>query len=157
MAKGSVTGVGIIASLLCAYISGCTPYAEVRLVKRTKAGGEYAVLGARDLAMQKAYSAMAQDCGGPQAYEVVEEGEAVVGQDAVSSGTKKKEKGVFGAFTSEETSTSSRNATEWRVKYQCKGAEPEPAEAPAADAPADEAPAEGGQPQGRIREIRIRF
>lgn len=58
---------------------------------------------------------MKANCGRKKPI-VVEEGEAVVGTD--TRGSKRKDVGIFG----EEVSNSeSRNITEWRIKYKCKG------------------------------------
>jgi hypothetical protein len=118
---------------------GCS---GIRVVKASKSGGEIALIGDREGAMEKAREEMARTCGGPNNYEVIEEGEAVIGEVTSGEAHRNLLGGVSG--TSETT-----QKTEWRVKYACKGAAP--AAPPANDAPATTS----GQPAGEIRTLRI--
>ena len=72
--------------------------ASIRVVSATKQGGEIALVGARESAMEKARAQMARSCGAPNAYEVVEEGEVGFGSDA----------------------SPNQDPKEWHVHYECK-------------------------------------
>lgn len=146
----------LIASFALCTTAACTwkPYGDVRVVRRTKVGGELAILGDREVAMQKASSTMATTCGGPDSYEIVEEGETVVGEESVSESSERREKDFFGPKRRKQESTSSVQKTEWRVKYECKKEEP----AAEKEAPADDAAPEEGKAEGRrVHEVIIRF
>lgn len=150
MKKVMLLGVAVCALGLV----GCS---GIRVVKASKAGGEIALIGDREAAMEKARGEMERVCGGPQAYEVVEEGEAVIGEVSDSRGNAQAGRGIFGnpeVRTSEHTETTQK--TEWRVKYACKGAaQPAPAGNPP---PAGGAPATtGGTPASQIHEIIVRY
>ncbi|WP_437769655.1 hypothetical protein WMF27_07210 [Sorangium sp. So ce281] len=143
----------IAACALCS-TAACSwqPYGEVRVVRRTKVGGELAILGDREVAMQKASQTMATTCGGPESYEIVEEGETVVGEESVSESNERREKDFFGPKKRKQESTHTVQKTEWRVKYECKTDEPAPA--------AETSPAEAteGKTEGRrVHEVIIRF
>jgi len=102
--------------------TGCT-FGNARVVRETKSGGEIALEGMRDEAQKKADAVMASKC--PSGFEVDEQGEAVVGSTTDSQTQAGSRSGfTFGRPTS-NTQSSSRDATEWRIKYHCKGAEPE--------------------------------
>lgn len=149
----------IAACALCS-TAACSwqPYGEVRVVRRTKVGGELAILGDREVAMQKASQTMATTCGGPESYEIVEEGETVVGEDTVSESNERREKDFFGPKKRKQESTHTVQKTEWRVKYECKKDEPAAAAegAPAGDAAPAE-PTEGKTEGRRVHEVIIRF
>ena len=150
-----------ISSLLALAAVACGPQGSYREVKVAQGGGELALEGDRALAHQKAEAYMQTKCAA--GYDILEEGEATVGTDTTTSssggGVRVRSHGVsFGKRPSSESST--RDATEWRVKYQCKGAAATPA-APAAAAPA---PATGasiasptGERVGEIQEVRVRL
>jgi hypothetical protein len=101
----------------------------VREVKRTPSGGEVALLAQNGDAQAQAQSLMASRC--PAGYDILEEGEAVVGQEVQSNTTQRQ--GFFGPTQS--TTAQSQDKREWRIKYQCKGAGGAPV-APAGTAPA---------------------
>lgn len=138
-----------VGSMLLAGCSG------IRVVKASKAGGEIALIGNREDAMEKARLEMANTCGGPQNYEVLEEGETVVGQTTQTSGSQQTEQGHSwsgrpATRTTGSSTQETRDATEWRVKYGCKGAAaPAPVPAPA--------PAPAPAPQSQIHELVIRY
>jgi hypothetical protein len=101
----------VIACLLLATVAGC---GHARLVNRTQYGGVYALEGDRNKAMEDAHRSMAQHCQGP--YSIISEGEAVVGSEtAQASESYVTEEGTV----VNEGGTSTRDATEWRVQYQC--------------------------------------
>ncbi|WP_437487829.1 hypothetical protein WME75_07590 [Sorangium sp. So ce1014] len=153
----------LIASFALCSTAACSwkPYGDVRVVRRAKAGGELAILGDREVAMQKANSTMATTCGGPDRYEIVEEGETVVGEESVSESSERREKDFFGPKKRKQENTSTVQTTEWRVKYECKEGEPAAEKAAPADdaAPSDDAPeASEGKTEGRrVHEVIIRF
>ena len=73
--------------------------AGVRVVQTSKTGGEVALVGSRESAMPKARDDMARACGGVDAYEITEEGEA--------SSFDKPTQPV-------------KDPKEWRVRFHCK-------------------------------------
>lgn len=102
------------AMILMTTLSGCGTY---RYVQRDQAGGVIAVRGLRDVAMEKAHSAMAAHCGGH--YRIVEEGEVVTGSESYgASRTGVTRRGTV--LTVQRTGT--RDTTEWRVRYECSPA-----------------------------------
>jgi hypothetical protein len=75
---------------------------EGRVIARTRAGGIVELTGDRTTAMEQAQKEMEAHCG-PNNFAIVQEGEEVIGTDAVSgAGTVKTE-------------------VAWRVHYQCSG------------------------------------
>jgi len=130
-----------------------TACSGIRVVRASKAGGEIALIGDREGAMDKARDEMARVCGGPNAYEVVEEGEAVVGEVTDTRGSASQGTGVFGQPTTYGSAHSeTTQKTEWRVKYACKGAQPPPSGNPP---PANPPPT--GQPVSQIHTLIVRF
>ena len=112
-------------------LGGC---GVARVVHRSQSGGVIAIEGDRNKAMEQAHQLMAEHCRGP--YQITEEGEHVVGTDrAESTDTYVTEEGEVVETTGEST----REATEWRVRYTCGNA---PAGAPG------EGPDEGAPPEG---------
>jgi hypothetical protein len=98
---------------------------SARYVNRTQYNGVIALEGDRNKAMEQAHQQMAAHCG-PGQYTIIREGETVVGQDQVArSDSYVEEDGE-----SQVASSSTRDATEWRVEYQCAGAPPPPAPGP---------------------------
>jgi hypothetical protein len=133
------TVLGIAMSLSLAACS----FGNYRVVKKVQNGGEVALEGMQEPAREKATAYMAEQC--PSGVEIVEEGEAVVGQNASSEsrpGTT-----LFGTKTT-NTSTSTTDKREWRIKYQCKGSAPATEKA---------SPPAGTKPSGKIHEIVIYF
>lgn len=118
--------------------AGCGDY---RYVYRNANGGTIALKGDRDSAMEKARSAMKSHCRGP--YTITEEGEVIIGQDTVAG----SETGVTRRNTVvTQEGSSTRQATEWRVTYQCGYAAPAPAPAPTGPPPGAYPPS--GPPAG---------
>ncbi len=137
------TGLGLFcAALTAALLAGC---GSARVINRNQYGGVIALQGDRGKAMEQAHGEMQRHCG-PTNYQITQEGEEVIGQDTFHNEDKEYgEDTAYGEGTStsgnssstaggsttrggESTSaqTSTRNAVEWRVHYQCGGA-PAPA------------------------------
>lgn len=140
-----------IASFFVLFVAGgalaaCGP--SIRVVKAAKTGGDIALVGDREGAMELAKAEMARTCGGADRYDILEEGEAVIGEVTNASAHR----GVFGGISGQSEST---QKTEWRVKYGCKGAaQPTPAGTGAPTAPPA---ASGGTPSGQIHQFSVRF
>jgi len=94
-------------------LTGC---GAIRVVQRTPTGGVVALEGDQDKAREKAAEYMASQC--PEGYQVVEEGETVVGQEMREESRREK---VFGVPV-KETRSETTDKREWRMKYQCNGA-----------------------------------
>jgi len=138
--RSSIIATALIAA--AASLSGCS---GIRVVKASKAGGEIALLGNREEAMTKASMEMNRMCG-PAGFEIVEEGEAVIGTQSTSNGQSTAGQTFFGAPTVRTSGTTDTvQKTEWRVKYTCKGVAQ-----PAAPAPAP-------MPGAKIHELVVRF
>jgi hypothetical protein len=143
--KKNVTSILVLAGAAVALVA-CS---GIRVVKASKAGGEIALIGNREEAMELAKTEMGKTCGGPDKYEVIEEGEAVVG--AVTNESGSANRNVFGGVSMHGQSETTQK-TEWRVKYGCKGvAQPAPAGSGAAPPAAG-----GGTPSSQIHELVIR-
>jgi hypothetical protein len=89
-----------------------TACSSIRVVKKMPDGGIVALQGDQGGARQKAEDYMHGQC--PGGYDVVEEGEAVVGQES----TARTSKTIIGPVTS----GTSQDVREWRITYKCKGA-----------------------------------
>jgi hypothetical protein len=90
-----------------------------RLISRDQTGGVIALDGDRGKAMEQASQMMTANCNGP--YNIVSEGEQVIGTDtSQEQQTYVTKDGRM--INSGDKST--RNATEWRVKYACGAAAP---------------------------------
>ncbi len=138
-------GIGLLFGAL---VAAC---GSARVIQRTQYGGTIALQGDRGKAMEQAHKEMGGHCGTGN-YAITQEGEEVIGQDTMhQSDTNYGEDTAYGEGTStsgnnsstaggsstrggESTNaqTSTRNAVEWRVHYQCGGA---PAGAPAGPPP----------------------
>lgn len=117
---------GGLALLAATLLGAC---GTARYVNRTQYGGVIALEGDRNKAMENAHQQMASHCG-PGQYTIIREGETVVGQDQVARSDTYQEKDG----ESQVASSSTRDAVEWRVEYQCAGAPaPAPAPGPAPD------------------------
>jgi hypothetical protein len=86
------------------------------VVNRTPTGGEIAMAGFMRNADDSAVQYMNSQC--PNGYDVVEEGEAVVGQETKAETTSSK---TIDGRPSTETTSSTTDKREWRIRYQCKG------------------------------------
>jgi len=136
MRSGGFSCTLLLAVGLLSLGVGC---GNIRVVRAGKHGGEIALVGDRAKALELARNEMARTCGGPERYEVVEEGEAVVG--TVSSqreeSTTQRGQTFFGrpaVRTSTVGTTDTHQKTEWRLHYECK-ATPAPGAQPAASSP----------------------
>lgn len=98
----------IVAVTALATLSGCS---GIRVVQKTQTGGTVALQGAEGGAREKADEYMRSQC--PAGYEVVEEGEAVVGS-ITSAQTNRT---IIGPVTTARTT----DTREWRITYKCKG------------------------------------
>ena len=105
----------VIIVLVCGGLLLATACGAARVVRQTQTGGELALEGPdRQEAMKKAHQSMQAHCQGP--YSIVEQGEVVVGTDTVHSDESYvDEDGTVVNAGGEST----RQATEWRIKYQC--------------------------------------
>jgi hypothetical protein len=99
---------------------------SARVVKRTQYGGTIALQGDQNKAMEDAHAKMNAHCGS-QGYTITEEGEVVVGSDtAYGEDTEYDEDG-----STTEGGSTTRDATEWRVTYECgQAGGPPPAAGP---------------------------
>lgn len=116
---------------------------SARVIQRTQAGGVIELQGDRNKAMEQANQEMASHCG-PNNWTIIQEGEEVVGMDTytredTNAGSTTSRDGRHtraGSTTTGQQST--RDATAWRIHYQCNGAagpQPMPAAAPGGQPP----------------------
>jgi hypothetical protein len=119
--KRRVIGQAVCALALLA--AGC---GTARYVQRTQVGGTLALEGERQEAMKEAQKLMTEHCRGP--YTIISEGETVIGTEtAHQDETIVTKKGKVVNKGAEVT----RQATEWRVNYQCGDVPPPPPGMPA--------------------------
>jgi hypothetical protein len=123
---------------------GCGTY---RVVKKTQNGGEVALEGVQSQAREKAEQYMASQC--PTGYDIVEEGEAVVGSESTSETTGART--IFGQPAA-RTTTSSNDKREWRIQFKCRDARTDVGGAPASGPMGPQARARDG-----VREVIVRF
>jgi hypothetical protein len=135
----AVGSVGILVTL-----EGCSGYRVVQV--HPGKDGIVALLGDRDAAREKATGYMNEQC--PGGFDIVEEGEAVTGQTTNANSQSQGGQTIFGPAVNTNTQATTRNTTEWRIRYQCKGAAAAPGGGPA--------PAASGA-QSKIHEIILRY
>lgn len=104
----------------CIWVVGCS---GIRVVQRTPVGGEVALVGMPEGAREKADVYMREHC--PMGYDIVEEHEAVVGQDTTTQANSVTGRGrtIFGAPIAQTNTIQSSSTTdrrEWRILYQCR-------------------------------------
>ena len=128
-----------IMLLACGALFLASACGAARVVRQTQTGGEIALEGERQKAMEDAHAQMQAHCQGP--YTIVEQGEVVVGTDTVSADESYVDED---GTVVNEGGESTRQATEWRIKYVCGNAGPPPG--PAAPEPYEPAPAEEPPP-----------
>jgi hypothetical protein len=92
------------------FATGCS---GIRVVHRTSGGGIVALKGPQEGAREKAEAYMNSQCG--RGFEIVEEGEAVVGQETTAT--------TRGTFIGPVTTATSTDTREWRITYKCKDAD----------------------------------
>lgn len=90
---------------------------SARVVQRTQYGGVIALEGDRGKAMEGAHGEMAAHCGAGN-YTITQEGEEVIGTDTAYG----EDTNYDNSGSSTSGGASTRQATEWRVHYQCGGA-----------------------------------
>src|SRR5262245_52877123 len=97
--------VGAAATLLV----GC---GAIRVVRVNKSGGEIALLGSRETAMEKAQVEMSNTCGGPGTYEILEQGEVPVGEVSTTNTSQTERQGrTWSGRPATRTTSSSRTET----------------------------------------------
>ena len=128
---------------------------SAKVIQRNQAGGIIELQGDRTKAMEQANTEMAAHCGGPGSWQIVQEGEEVIGQDTfvredTSEASKTSRSGRSSRTDSTTTGqTSTRNATAWRIHYACNsaaGAPPPPPGAAPMDPGAPPPPPAGAPP-----------
>ena len=112
----------LLTTTLCLLSVGCS---SVRVVRVTQDGGEIALLGSREGAMKKARQEMAMQCGGNDKYQIVEQGEVVVGEVTQSRTRARTRRGRRGTRGYASSRTVTRDRTEWRVIFECETEEPQ--------------------------------
>lgn len=131
-------------AFLCGAVLLASACGSARIVKQTQAGGELALEGDHESAMKQAHKAMRNHCQGP--YTILEQGETVIGTDTVRSDQSYVDEQ---GNVINEGDESTRQATEWRIKYACGNVQPAPVptpEAPGPEADPNAYPPEGAQP-----------
>jgi hypothetical protein len=111
MTRSKHVMLGMVWSSLI--VLGCSNIRAVEV--QPGRGGIVALLGLRDGARTKADVYMKTQC--PAGYDVVEEGEAVVGSASQGSSSAVGGNG----FAVGSSRSVSHDLTEWRVKYRCRG------------------------------------
>lgn len=104
----SVASLVALGSLVFV-VTGCS---SIRVVKKTPDGGVVALQGDPDGAREKAENYMQSQCA--SGYDIVEEGEAVVGSETE---TRRNRGGIFGPTVT----SSSTDRSEWRITFKCRG------------------------------------
>jgi hypothetical protein len=116
----------VLAGSLVAVTVAMGACGAARVIQRNQAGGVIELQGDRGKAMEQAGMEMSAHCG-PNNFTIVQEGEEVVGQDTMvredtATDSKTSRSGRRQSTDSATTTTqSTRNATAWRVHYQCGG------------------------------------
>jgi hypothetical protein len=132
--------LAVVACVSTSILAGCGSY---RVVRKTPNGGEVALeqSGTREQSHEKAVAYIASQC--PNGYDIVEEGEAVIGSDTAAQSVDGRD--MFGRPTNQSASTTTEKR-EWRIKYQCK-------------TPASAAAGADGKPaaRGPVQEVIVTF
>jgi len=125
---------------------------SAKVIQRTQTGGVIELQGDRGKAMEQATQEMAAHCGGPGSWTVTQEGEEVIGQDTYTREDTAQDSKTSrsGRRSSTDTTTtgqtSTRNATAWRIHYQCNSAGGPPPPGGAPPPPGAAPPPPGGAP-----------
>ncbi len=147
----SLPNVGALVALMVCALSAVA-CGGIRVVRVTPSGGVLALQGDQTKARQKAEDYMASRC--TNGYDILEEGEAVVGQTTSGSANTYGSGGRRYGSSFTTMSSSSQDVREWRVTYQCKGAAPEaPPAAATPGAPANPPTTS----KGEIETVVVRF
>lgn len=101
----------LLALLASVALLATTACSSIRPVQVTKVGGVIALEGSRDGAREKAIAYMKDRCA--LGYEIVEEGEAVVGSDTYQV----QRPNLLGPDKALRT----KELREWRIVYRCQG------------------------------------
>ena len=97
-----------------------TACGRIRVVQMGPAGGEIALFWDMGAALEKAQEEMALTCGGPRSYQIVQQGEVVVGEVTTAQQQSPPVRGPFGGrsrITRQQVVT--QPVREWHVYYQC--------------------------------------
>jgi hypothetical protein len=94
-------------------VAGCGGY---RVVEVHPGQGGVVAIYSQKMPRDKVEEYMRQQC--PTGYDVLGEGEAVTGSQSQGSSTAVA---VGGGMAVGSSSSTSRNVTEWRIQYKCKG------------------------------------
>lgn len=103
-----VPGVVLLSTL--SLLTACS---GIRVVQQTNRGGVVALRGPRDGAWEKAEEYMHGRC--PSGFDVIEQGEAVVGQDT----RVRTDTSTAGNTQTSSSTAETRDVREWRVTYRC--------------------------------------
>jgi hypothetical protein len=127
---------------------------SARLIQQTPQGGTLELQGDRNKAMEDANNQMAAQCG-PNNYTVVLQGFEPIGTDTYtqqnSSAVDQTSRSGRTTTSDQQTNqvTSTREATVWRVHYQCNGAMPAAGQMPPQQMPPQQPPAGPPPDQGQ--------
>ncbi len=117
--------LGLVVAAVSAM--GCS---SIRVVQMSREGGEIALFGDMEGAMESAREEMAYTCGGPQNYEIVRQGEVVVGEVTTVQERSQPVRGPFGRRGRvRQQQVVTQPAREWHVFYRCVGPAAPPAQA----------------------------
>jgi hypothetical protein len=124
---------------------------SARLIQQTPQGGTLELQGDRNKAMEDANNQMSAQCG-PNNYTIVLQGFEPVGTDTYTQADQSTSDQTSrnGRRTTSDTQTqqvtSTREATVWRVHYQCNGAMPAAGQMPPQQMPPPQQPPAGPPP-----------
>lgn len=107
----------VSVSLLALSMVACS---SARVVHDTRTGGTVALRGSRDDAREKAEALMRDKC--PNGYGIVEQGEVPYGESSWSQSSYHPPTSRYGSGYG-VTQTRSTVQTEWRITFQCNGAQ----------------------------------
>lgn len=131
-------------TVLLITLLACVAGGSARPIMRDQAGGELALDGDRQKAMEQAVAAMNAHCG-QLGYTVTREGEVVTGQQtqqqsSQSGGAHYVGNSAYGNSSQQATTTTS-NVTEYHLWYVCGGTQGAPVVVEAQQVPQAAAPA----------------
>lgn len=145
-------------SVLFITLLACVASGNARAILRDQQGGELALEGDREKAMEAAVASMNAHCGN-LGYTVTREGEVVTGQQtqqntAQQGNTNYGRYGTYGSGSQSSTTTTS-NVTEYHIWYVCGGTQGAPVvveaqQVPVAGGEAAPAPAPAPAPAQQV-------